>query len=123
LIKHFSINQFTGFKEYEALRQEYEALRRPFDNFLKLEDVWDFAQDVHLSGKYDHDTQKTEKLATIQILSTTKENDLVVVPFAGSGTECAMAKKHRRQFIGFDIEQKHVNTATKRCNNEQILMF
>ena len=43
-----------------------------------------------------------------------KENDLVVVPFAGSGTECAMALKEKRNFIGFEIEEKHVNTSNKR---------
>jgi len=103
-------------KEYEDLRKEYEDLRRPFKNISKLTDVWSYAQDVHLTGKYNHDTKKTEKISEIIILSTSKESDLVLVPFAGSGTECAMAARTKRNFIGFDIEQEYVDMANKRCN-------
>jgi len=122
LLKLPNINEFQR-QEYEILRQEYEILRRPFNNNLKLEDVWDFGQDAQISKKYEHETQKTEKLATIQILSTTKENDLIIVPFVGSGTECAMAKKHRRKYIGYEIEKKHVKTATDRCRLQSVAMF
>lgn len=101
-------------KEYELLRAEYELLRRPFDNFMRMEDVWDFPQDVHITGNYDHPTKKTEKLSTLMINSTTKPNDLVVVPFAGSGTECAMAVKEGRRFIGWDVEQKYVEMSNNR---------
>jgi site-specific DNA-methyltransferase (adenine-specific) len=104
-------------KEYELLRAEYELLRRPFDNFMRMEDVWDFAQDVHITGNYDHPTKKTEKLSTLMIKSTTRENDLVLVPFAGSGTECAMAVKDGRKFIGFEIEEKFAKMSNDRVKN------
>jgi site-specific DNA-methyltransferase (adenine-specific) len=100
--------------EYELLRAEYELLRRPFDNFMRMEDVWDFAQDVHITGNYDHPTKKTEKLSTLMIKSTTRKNDLVVVPFAGSGTECAMSAKEKRNFVGFEITPKHAEMSNKR---------
>lgn len=102
-------------KEYELLREEYELLRRPFDNFMRMEDVWDFAQDVHITGNYDHPTKKTEKLARVMINSCSRPNDLVVVPFAGSGTECAMSAKEQRRFIAYDIEKKYVDMSNKRC--------
>ena len=41
---------------------------------------------------------------------------LVLVPFSGSGTECAMAAKEDREFIGFDIEPKYVEMANARCS-------
>jgi DNA modification methylase len=103
--------------EYELLRAEYELLRRPFDNFMRMEDVWDFAQDVHITGNYDHPTKKTEKLSTLMIKSTTRENDLVVIPFAGSGTECAMSVKDNRKFIAFEIEEKYVKMSNDRVQN------
>lgn len=102
-------------QEYEELRQEYEELRRPFQNF-KHDDVLFFAQDVHISGEYDHDTVKPEALTKDLIEITTRPDSFVVVPFAGSGTECACAAKLGREFIGFDIEEKHVNTANERVN-------
>lgn len=104
-------------KEYEYLRKEYEELRRTFNNTMRLEDVWDLAQDVHITGEYEHPTKKTEKLARIMINSTTRENDLVLVPFAGSGTECAMAVKDGRKFIGFEIEEKYAKMSNERVQN------
>jgi DNA modification methylase len=101
-------------KEYEELRKEYEELRRTFNNYLRLEDVWDLAQDVHITGEYEHPTKKTEKLARIMINSTTKPKDLVFIPFAGSGTEVAMAIKEGRQAIGFDVEEKYCQMSNDR---------
>lgn len=100
--------------EYDFLCAEYESKRRTFDNFMRMDDVWDFAQDVHITGEYDHPTKKTEKLATLMIKSTTKENDLVVIPFAGSGTECAMSAKDNRNFVAYDTELKYVEMSNKR---------
>ena len=99
-------------KEYEDLRQEFEHKRRYFKNGFALTDVMRFARE---NNKYEHDTKKPEKLTRTLILTCSRKNDLVVVPFAGSGTECAMSAKEGRPFIGFDIEQKHVNTSNRRC--------
>ena len=103
-------------QEYEELRQEYEELRRPFNNVLKLEDVMDFAQDVHISRKYNHDTVKPETLTRALINTCSNKGDLVVVPFVGSGTECAMSAKEGRPFIGYEKELKHVITARERVD-------
>ena len=103
-------------KEYEYLRKEYEELRRTFNNTMRLEDVWDLAQDVHITGKYEHPTKKTEKLARIMINSTTIAKDLILIPFAGSGTEVAMAIKEGRQVIGFDVEEKYCQMSNDRIN-------
>ena len=45
-----------------------------------------------------------------------RKSDLVLIPFAGSGTECSMAAKEGREFIGFDIEPKYVEMANARCS-------
>ena len=101
-------------KKYEALRNEYEIKRRPFNNFKKLFDVMRFDQEAHITGKYKHDTCKPETLTRALILTCSRENDLVFVPFAGSGTEVAMAIKEGRKAIGFDIEEKYVQMGNKR---------
>ena len=99
--------------EYKILKNEYEKTRRYFNNLHKLGDVIRLPN--YETSDYDHDTIKPEKLTRILITTCSRENDLVVVPFAGSGTECAMSAKEGRNFIGFDIEQKHVDTSNKRC--------
>jgi site-specific DNA-methyltransferase (adenine-specific) len=101
-------------KEYEVLRKEYEVLRRPFNNERFYGDVIRIPN--YETTKYEHDTIKPEKLTRELILISSRPNDLILVPFAGSGTECAMAVKENRNFIGFDIEEKYVKMANKRVN-------
>ena len=62
-------------------------------------------------AKYDHDTVKPETLTRALIMTCSRPNDLVVVPFAGSGTECAMAVKEGRKTIGFEITEKQIRLA------------
>ena len=101
-------------KEYEKLRIEYELQRRPFSNALHLGDVIRLPN--YETSDYDHDTIKPEKLTRILITTCSRENDLVVVPFAGSGTECAMSAKEKRNFIGYEITEKHAKMSQKRVN-------
>jgi site-specific DNA-methyltransferase (adenine-specific) len=110
-------------KEYEELRKEYEELRRPFNNERFYGDVIRIPN--RETSNYDHDTIKPEKLTRELILTCSRPNDLVLVPFAGSGTECSMSAKEKRRFIGFDIEQKYVDMANDRCRQhlEQQTLF
>ncbi len=101
-------------KPYEELRKEYEELRRPFNNSLHLGDVIRLPN--YETNKFKHDTIKPEKLTRILLQTCSRKGDLVLVPFAGSGTECAMAAKEGREFIGFDIEPKYVEMANARCS-------
>lgn len=104
-------------KEYDELRKEYEELRRPFANLFKLQEILRFSNEATKTGaKYDHETVKPETLTRALILTCSRPNDLVLVPFAGSGTECAMAIKEKRNFIGFDIEKKYVEMGNKRVD-------
>jgi DNA modification methylase len=98
--------------EYEELKAEYEEQRRPFNNSLHLGDVIRLPN--YETSKYDHDTIKPEKLTRILIATCSRPNDLIVVPFAGSGTECAMSVKEKRTFVGFEITPKHAEMSNKR---------
>lgn len=103
--------------EYEHLRTEYEHLRRPFNNKFNLQEVLNFSNEQAKTGaKYDHDTVKPETLTRALILTCSRENDLVVVPFAGSGTECAMSAKEKRPFIAYEITEKHAKMSQERAN-------
>ena len=101
--------------EYEELKAEYEELRRPFNNERFYGDV--IRMPNYETGNHEHDTPKPEKLTRELILISSRPNDLILVPFAGSGTECAMAIKENRNFIGFEINEKHVNYGNKRADN------
>jgi len=99
-------------REYEDLRREYEDLRRPFNNYFNLGDVIKFPN--FETSKNEHDTIKPEKLTRILIQTCSRPGDLVLVPFAGSGTECAMSLKEKREFIGFEIEPKYIEISERR---------
>jgi len=109
-----TINNEVFKKEYEVFKKEYEELRRPFNNFMKLFDIMSFDQEAHITRNYDHDTCKPETLTRALILTCSRPNDLVLVPFAGSGTEVAMAIKEGRQVIGFDVEEKYCQMSNDR---------
>ncbi len=55
-----------------------------------------------------------EKLAKDHILSWSNEKDLILDPFAGSGTVGKMAIKTGRQFIMIEKEKKYINIIKKR---------
>jgi site-specific DNA-methyltransferase (adenine-specific) len=101
----------NGGKEYEYLRKEYEELRRQFENVTKSTEILKVR---FKPSEYDHPTVKPEMLARLIILTSSRKNDLVLIPFAGSGTEVAMAIKEGRKAIGFDIEKKYVEMGNKR---------
>jgi site-specific DNA-methyltransferase (adenine-specific) len=101
---------------YNDFLSRHNSYQRAFNNIFNLQEVLNFSNEQAKTGaKYDHDTVKPEQLTRALILTCSRKGDLVVMPFAGSGTECAMSAKEGRNFIGFDIEQKHVDTSNKRC--------
>lgn len=65
-------------------------------------------------GKKIHSTQKPEKLLYKIILSSSKEQDIVLDPFFGTGTTGAVAKQLNRRYIGIEKEQPYIDAAKKR---------
>ena len=68
-------------------------------------------------GKKAHSTQKPEELLKRIILSSSNEGDLILDPFSGSGTTCAVAKKLGRKSIGIEKEKEYVNISKKRLED------
>jgi site-specific DNA-methyltransferase (adenine-specific) len=64
----------------------------------------------------DHPTQKPEKLLAKIILASTNEGDLVLDPFAGSGTSAVTAKKLGRDFVAIEADDNYCLLAQKRLN-------
>ena len=61
-----------------------------------------------------HPTQKPEKLLAKIILASTNENDLILDPFAGSGTTAVVAKKLNRNFCGIEADENYCLLTEKR---------
>ncbi len=68
-------------------------------------------------GKKVHSTQKPEKLLKYVILSSSKEGDIILDPFAGSGTTGAVAKKYGRKWIMIEMEKEYCKIIKERINS------
>lgn len=62
----------------------------------------------------DHPTQKPEKLFAKLILASSCPGDLVLDPFAGSGTTAVTAKKLSRHYCAIEINHEYCLWAAKR---------
>jgi len=66
----------------------------------------------------EHPTQKPLALCDILIKAAKNKQNLVLVPFAGSGSECVAAIRNNCDFIGFEINPDYCKLAEKRINDE-----
>lgn len=68
--------------------------------------------------RVNHPTQKPLELCEKLIKASKNEADtLLVVPFAGSGSECVAAKKLDVNFIGFEINDEYVKLCQERLDS------
>lgn len=82
----------------------------------QMRTVWDVPNNkkreelVH--GK--HPTQKPLRLSKRMLIISASSGCRVLVPFAGSGTECLAAKELGCEYLGFDTDPQYVELANKR---------
>jgi len=68
-------------------------------------------------GNKAHSTQKPVSLLYRIILSSSKQGDVILDPFFGSGTTGAVAKYLHRNWIGIEQEEKYISIAQKRIDS------
>ena len=66
--------------------------------------------------KYKHPTIKPLKIIKNLITNSSKEGDIVLDCFSGSGTTCVAAKELNRQFIGIEINPEYHRISMDRLN-------
>jgi site-specific DNA-methyltransferase (adenine-specific) len=110
------------------LRPEYKFQR---ENGLFVTDVWDdiremtsgyFAGDEALrnhNGDRVHKQQSPVALLLRIILSSTMPGDLVLDPFAGTGTTLVVAEQVERPSVGIEIDPKNVALIRKRLEQQR----
>jgi len=63
-----------------------------------------------------HPTQKPESLAERLILASSNDGDRILDLFSGSGTFSVVAKRLKREFVGFEMNPEYVRYALKRLS-------
>lgn len=59
-----------------------------------------------------------EEIPEMCLKAGTREGDIILDPFMGSGTTAVVAKRFKRQYMGIELNQKYIELATKRITNE-----
>lgn len=82
-------------------------------------DVWQFSH-VHYChpNRQSHPTQKPEGLIERMVLASSKERDLVLDPFSGSGTTLRVCQQLNRRSIGFELNPEYVEMTKQRLSQE-----
>ena len=103
-------------KEYEDLRKEYEDLRYTFNNQKTHHSVWNY----DIEKKQGHITPKPLDLIKNIILHSSKEGQIVLDCFMGSGTVALACQETNRDFIGIEKESKYIDIANKRLSQKSL---
>lgn len=72
-------------------------------------------------GKKQHPTQKPIKLLTELIFLFSSNGQIILDPFAGSGTTLVAAQELGRDFIGFEISEKYCEIARERLRHVPLI--
>ncbi|MFZ0887456.1 MAG: site-specific DNA-methyltransferase [Candidatus Binataceae bacterium] len=94
----------------------YEAMKAE-NGGKQMKNVWRFstpADDEKRLGK--HPTQKPVALIARCLRATTDPGDLVLDPFAGSGSTGVAALKLARNFVGYEQDRTYALLAARRLN-------
>ncbi|HEX3809196.1 MAG TPA: site-specific DNA-methyltransferase [Rhizomicrobium sp.] len=86
----------------------------------QMRTVWDIPNNKKREelahGK--HPTQKPVRLLTRMLELSARKGDLLLVPFAGSGSDCIAALETGINFIGFETEAEFVQISNSRIANQ-----
>ena len=84
----------------------------------QMRSVWSIPTPKNCEKEFGkHPTQKPLELLKRIILASTKENDISLDPFCGSGTTGVACKFYdNRSFIGIEIDKKYCELAEKRLS-------
>jgi DNA modification methylase len=69
---------------------------------------------------FDHPTVKPLEIISNLMINGSKENELILDPFMGSGTTLVAAKKLNRRAIGIEISKKYCDIAIGRLSQQEL---
>jgi len=109
-VKRYPSNARTGFFEYRHEAAYLLAKGRPAQPVPRLPDVlpWEY------TGNRHHPTEKPVSAIAPLIGQFSRPHDIVLDPFAGSGTTAVAARELGRQYIAIELDEGHARTARER---------
>lgn len=116
-IRHLIVWKKHNFGLGWAFRHQYElvlVLEKGKPKYT-LKDFSDVQNASHINhNNLTHPHEKPIDLITKMIKHSSKEGDLILDPFCGSGSICLASKNTNRNFIGIEIDNKYFEMARER---------
>ncbi|TXE14756.1 DNA methyltransferase [Algoriphagus aquimarinus] len=101
--------------QYANGKKSNEYVWEPNPLGAKPKDVFEIPTISNSSWeRFEHPTQKPVELLRKAILSSSKFGDLVVDPFAGSGTTFAVAEAYGRKWLGTELDEGYCHNIKNR---------
>ena len=112
-IRHLIVWKKHNFGLGWAFRHQYELILvlekgKPKYNLTDFSDVQTSSHINH--NKLNHPHQKPLDLLKKIILHSSKEGDLILDPFAGSGSTCKACNELNRNWIGIELDERWIDT-------------
>lgn len=119
-IRHLIVWKKHNFGLGWAFRHQYELILvlekgKPKYNLTDFSDVQAFNGINHNQQTHPH--EKPVDLIIKMIKHSSKEGDLILDPFCGSGSVCVASQQMSRKFIGVDLDERWVGVARERLLN------
>ena len=118
--RHDDILMFSKTNNYKFIMDNIRIPQKYYRSINNMRganpgDVWQFSH-IHYCNKnrQEHPTQKPEGLIERMVLASSEENDLVVDPFAGSGTTLRVCQQLNRSCIGIELNPEYVRLINER---------
>jgi site-specific DNA-methyltransferase (adenine-specific) len=98
-----------------------ESGTRIVDEYGIRDNVWEYA--AHYGETTNHPAPFALPLAKDHVASWSNPGDVVLDPFAGSGTTLKAAKELGRRFVGIEINPEYVEICQRRIAQEVLNLF
>jgi len=108
--------------EHLRMRAGYELLRRPFNVSSRAlsTDVWDF--EPVRPRKDKHPCEKPAEMLQHMITASAREGDLILDPFAGSGSTLVAARALGRSAVGIEQDERWCEQIANRLSQGTLEM-
>jgi DNA modification methylase len=91
--------------EHTRIRKEYDEMRGYFDNTNGFTDVWIFDE---MTGYEGHPTVKPVELCERGVITSSKEGEIVLDMFLGSGSTLIASHNQKRRCYAVEVDPKFV---------------
>jgi DNA modification methylase len=106
---------WSKLEKFLEFKLPYESVAQTFNAQMGVTDIW---RDIDFyKEKRVHSTQKPLKLIQRLILASSNEGDVVLDPFAGSGSTAIASLQLKRDFITIEADEDYYNEVLKRIKS------